>query len=315
MKKATISRDQLTGIWAPLPVPWQRDGALDQQIYARDIAQCCSSQINGVYSGGTTGEFYIQDYDLFCEVNEVLIGTAHEHDTPVQAGCTALGTAEVRKRVRFARSLGADLIQIALPFWLELDDEEVVEFFIAVADAAGEVPLVHYDTPRAKRRISPLLYQRLCRAVPTLWGTKFGGADIFAVKQITLANPELKVFVGEHLLASATPMGATGSYCALALLNPGWMVEYFEACRDLRWTRAFEVQDEACRLLAMLGTLPTSGLQDSAFDRLFGRVDEFMQCPLQCQPPYRSGSEEDLECLRQWMKNNLSHLLQQTGFA
>jgi 4-hydroxy-tetrahydrodipicolinate synthase len=305
-----ITKDQLCGMWAALPLPWQENGSLDDEIYEGDIARCCASRVNGVYSGGTTGEFYAQDFALFSQVNRILVQTAHEHGTPVQAGCTALGTEEACQRVRFAREIGADIIQIALPFWLELDDEEVVEFFKAVATAAGDVPLVHYDTGRAKRRISPGLYQRLGREVPTLWGTKFGGADIHAVKQITLANPDLKVFVGEHILASATPMGATGSYSALVLLNPGWMMEYFEACRDRQWNHAFEVQDEIGRLFSTLGSLPTPGLQDSALDRLFGQLDNFLQCPIACKPPYRSGTVSDLEYLRNWTEKNLPHLLQ-----
>lgn len=306
----TITRDQLCGIWAALPLPWQEDGSLDAEIYAQDIVSCCEAKVNGIYSGGTTGEFYAQDFEMYCEVNRVLTETAHEYDVPVQAGCTALSTEEVCKRARFAREIGADLIQVAIPFWLELDDAEVIQFFREVARAAGEVPIVHYDTARAKRRISPILYQRICHEVPTLWGTKFGGADVFSVKQITLANPNLKVFVGEHALASATPMGATGAYCALVLLNPAWMIEYYEACRDRRWNRAFEVQNEIGLLFSTLRTLPTSGLQDSALDRLFGRVDGFLQCPIECKAPYRSGTEEDLEHLRSWTQKNLPHLLQ-----
>lgn len=307
-----MTKDKLCGIWAALPVPWQENGSLDEDIFTRDITSCCEAKVNGVYSGGTTGEFYVQDFDTFRQVNRVLTEVAHENGTPVQAGCTALSSEEVCKRARYAKEIGADLVQVAIPFWLELDDEEVVQFFRDVAQAAGNVPLVHYDTQRAKRRVSPSLYQRLCREVPTLWGTKFGGADVYAVKQITLANPGLKVFVGEHALASATPMGATGAYCALVVLNPGWMVEYYEACRDGRWNRAFEVQDEVNVLFSALRTLPTAGLQDSALDRLFGRVDDFLQCPLTCKAPYRSGTEEDLEHLRSWIREKLPHLLQRT---
>lgn len=306
----TITKDKLCGIWAALPLPWREDGSLDAEIYARDIVSCCEAKVNGIYSGGTTGEFYAQDFEVFSQVNRILAETAHEHGTPMQAGCTALNTEEVCRRARYAKEIGADIIQVAIPFWLELDDTEVVDFFSAVAKAAGGVPIIHYDTARSKRRISPALYQRLCREVPTLWGTKFGGADVFAVKQITLANPTLKVFVGEHALASATPMGASGAYCALVLMNPGWMIEYYEACRDRRWNRAFEVQDEVALLFSTLGSLPTSGLQDSALDRLFARVDDFLQCPIQCKLPYRSGTEADLEFLRDWTKRNLPHLLQ-----
>ena len=308
-----ITRNELCGIWAALPLPWREDGSLDDELFTRDVTSCCGAKVNGIYSGGTTGEFYAQDFAMFREVNRILTETSHAHGIRVQAGCTALSTDEVCQRARYAREIGADIVQIAIPFWLELDDAEVVEFFQAVAKAAGDVPLVHYDTARSKRRVSPVLYQRICREVPTLWGTKFGGADVFAVKQITLANPELKVFVGEHALASATPMGATGAYCALVLMNPAWMIEYYEACRDRSWNRAFEIQNEIGLLFSVLRSLPTPGLQDSALDRLFVQLDDILRCPIACRPPYRSGTAADLEYLRGWVRENLPHLLQRVA--
>ncbi len=297
-KSPRFSRDQLIGMWSALPTPWKRNGQLDQKIYRADIERCCKAGMHGLYSGGTTGEFYVQDFGLFCEINEVLIETAHRFGKPVQAGCTALDTAEARKRIRRARQLGADLVQIALPFWLELDDEETMDFFRAVADEAGPTPIVHYDTGRAKRRISPALYQAIRKRVPTLWGTKFGGADLFLIGQITLANPDLKLFVGEVILASATPLGATGCYSALVNASPSWMLDYFEACRNRNWERAFAVQDQVRRLLSMLNPK----LQDTALDRVFGQLAGFLKCPLHSKPPYRSATQADLAQMRLWAR-------------
>jgi hypothetical protein len=201
-------------------------------------------------------------------------------------------------------------VQVALPFWLQLDDGEVVDFFQAVADAAGATPIVHYDTLRAKRRISGDLYAKIVARVPTLWGTKFAEGDIFMVRLITLANPQLRVFVGEHVLASATPMGATGSYSSLVNTNPAWMLEYFEACRRGRWERAFEIQNQVCRLFSVLDKVcVTPHLQDSAYDRLLGQLAGFLQCPLEGKPPYRSGTPADLRRLRSWVRKNIPEIL------
>jgi dihydrodipicolinate synthase/N-acetylneuraminate lyase len=221
-----------------------------------------------------------------------------------------LDTAQAQKRIAFARKIGADVIQIALPFWLELDDDEVVAFFEAVAEAAGPTPIVHYDTGRAKRRISPALYQRIRKRVPTVWGTKFGGDSIWSVKCITRANPTLKVFVGEMILASATPMGATGSYSAFVNVNSKWMLDYYEACRTRDWARAFQRQEEAGILLLGLDELATPNLQDTALDRILGQLAGFLKCPLEGKPPYRSGTKEDLRRWRAWVKDRAPRLLE-----
>jgi dihydrodipicolinate synthase/N-acetylneuraminate lyase len=310
MKYPPFTQDKLHGIWTALPVPWKKNGSLDRATYATDIARCCKAGVHGLYSGGTTGEFYVQDFKLFREINELLTHTSHEHGTPIQAGCTALDTAEACKRVSFARKIGADIIQIALPFWLELDDAEVMDFFVAVARAAGRIPIVHYDTGRSKRRISPSLYQQIRKRVPTLWGTKFGGSDVWSVKQITQANPGLKVFVGEHILASSTPMGATGSYSSVVMVNPSWILGYYEACRSGDWEHAFRVQDEIAILFQGFDEFVTPNLQDTAIDRMLGRLAGFVKCPIEAKPPYRHGTAEDLRRLRNWTKKNLPHILQ-----
>ncbi len=310
MKTKRITKKDFHGVWAALPTPWKRDGKLDHKIFTHDIARCCKAGVHGVYSGGTTGEFYTQDFDLFVEINEVMIETAHRHGTPMQAGCTALDTAQACKRIRRACQLGADIIQIALPFWLEMDDQETLDFFETIADTAGSTPIVHYDTGRSKRRISSPLYRRILSRVPTLWGTKFGGSDVYVVKQITQLNPDLRVFIGEHVLASATPLGATGAYSSLVTINPAWMLEYYEACRMRSWGRAFEIQNEVNTLFAAFDeVLVSPNLQDTAIDRILGQLAGFLKCPLEAKPPYRHGTREDLKRLRAWMKKHLPHVM------
>ncbi len=312
-KSIRFTRNDLHGIWAALPTPWNKNGSLNRALFVEDVARICKAGVHGVYSGGTTGELYVQDFDLFAKINEALIRTAHAHGTPVQAGCTALGTDEACKRIRHSRKLGADIIQIALPFWLEMDDDEVVTFFDAVADAAGPLPIVHYDTGRSKRRVSPQLYQRIIKRVPTLWGTKFGGSDLWNVKQITMANPDLRVFVGEHILASGTPMGATGAYSSIVTLNPSWMLGYYEACRNGSWSRAFRIQNEVAVLFEGFDELVTPNMQDTAIDRIIGQVAGFMKCPIDAKGPYRHGTKKDLQILRAWVKQKLPHIMEQAS--
>lgn len=306
----TLTLQDLHGVWSALPVPWAEDGGLDEQVFVADVNRLCQAGVHGVYSGGTTGELYVQNFELFSAINETLIGTAHDCGTFVQAGCTALGTDEVCKRVRHACKLKADAVQIALPFWLELDDQEVMDFWSAVADAAGSVPIIHYDTGRSKRRISPLLYQRIREKVPTLWGTKFGGTDVWMLRQITLANPELKVFTGEHILASCFPLGATGTYSSLVTIKPSWMLEYYEACRSAKWDHSFRIQNEVAILFAGFDRFVTPGMQDTAIDRILGQLAGFQECPLEAKGPYRHGTEEDLRGLQEYTREKLPHLFQ-----
>ena len=307
-------RFELRGLWAALPTPWSHDGRLDREVFQHDITRICRAAIHGVYSGGTTGEFYAQDFARFVEINECLVQTSHANGKPVQCGCTALSTRQAVERVRYARSIGADAIQIALPFWLELDDDETLQFFEDIASAAGDLPIIHYDTIRSKRRITPDHYARICERVPTLQGTKFGGADLHAIRQITLANPRLRVFTGEHILASGAPVGVTGSYSSVVLINPEWMADYYNACREANWPKAFACQEVVCKLFAAFPKcFQTPRLQDTAVDRIFGQLGGVLRCPLTGEKPYRHGTPDDLARLKEWAKKEIPELLGNKG--
>src|ERR1041384_5780706 len=99
MKRSKFAHNDLHGVWSALPTAWKKNGSLHRGPSGPDLARICKAGVHRVYSGGTTGEFYVQDFDLFCELNEILVRTAHAHGTPVQAGCTALDTAQAQKRV------------------------------------------------------------------------------------------------------------------------------------------------------------------------------------------------------------------------
>ncbi len=60
-----LNRDNFTGPWAGLPVAWTENDEFDENVYRGDVARCCGAGIPGVYSGGTTGEFYAMEFDEF----------------------------------------------------------------------------------------------------------------------------------------------------------------------------------------------------------------------------------------------------------
>ena len=70
------------------------------------------------------------------------------------------------QRAQFAAKLGADAIQVALPFWLEVDDRQLVGFFKEVSKAAGGLPLTIYESLRAKKAMTIEQHRAIKEAVP-----------------------------------------------------------------------------------------------------------------------------------------------------
>jgi 4-hydroxy-tetrahydrodipicolinate synthase len=145
-----LTRETLTGPWAGLPVAWTDDDHFDEDTYRSDIARCSKAGVPGVYTGGTTGEFYAMEMDEFRAVARATAEEGHAHNKPVIIGCSSTYTLGAARRAAFAAEIGADAIQVTLPFWMEVADAQVVPFFREVSRAAGGLPLSIYETLRCK---------------------------------------------------------------------------------------------------------------------------------------------------------------------
>ena len=56
-----LTRDDLKGPWAGLPVAWDENLGFDEKAYRTDLERACKTGVPGVYTAGTTGEFYAME--------------------------------------------------------------------------------------------------------------------------------------------------------------------------------------------------------------------------------------------------------------
>jgi dihydrodipicolinate synthase/N-acetylneuraminate lyase len=304
-----ITRETLHGVWAALILPWTDDDRVDEARFAAEIRAYGGTGIHGIYTGGTTGEFYAQDDATFAQVAKIACDVGHEIGVPVQIGCTALSTRNVLERIRVARAVGADGVQIALPFWLELADDEVVTFMHDVARAAGDTAIILYQTMRAKRRVGPELLGRLARELPTLSGTKDTGCSHDELRAMVAAAPGVAIFGGEHDLIDRVQAGGRGIYSSITGLNARKVVELYKLCASGQFDEARLLQSAIHRyMFELLVPMVREGLWDSAVDRV-QRVAGRSDVGLRCQRPYRSATPEHVTRLIEWCRTNTPELL------
>lgn len=305
-----LTRESLRGVWPALIVPWNDRDEVDEPTLAAEVHHYARCGVHGVYTGGTTGEFYAQDDATFDRITAVVCQAAHAVGLPAQIGCTALSTRTARQRIRRAMAEGADGIQIALPFWLELKDDEAVGFLRDVAAAAGTVPFVLYHTLRAKRKLPPAMLGALAAELPTFIGMKDTGCDVPTLQAILKEAPKLAVFGAEHDLVAKTRAGAKGTYSSVTGLNARWIVSLYEACAAQDWGRATRLEAPVARLMneALIPMVREDGLLDSAVDRV-QRIVGGGAVNLICQPPYRSATPGHVERLRAWCRREVPELL------
>jgi len=289
-----LAATTLKGMWAGLPVAWT-DDRFDEVRYRRNVQRCCEAGAHGVYTHGTTGEFYAQTFEEWRVVAMATAETCRAYGAPVQIGVTDLSTRQVARKAEIAALLGADAVQTAFPFWMPLSESEAVQFLVDLAQAVPGMPIVLYATARAKTAATPELLRRALDAGVPLIGCKYTG-DVSDVPVLVATCPEVSFFVGEAHLATGMAAGARGACSAYVYVCPRYMLRYYRLCEQGEWEAACRIERHVQAWHAgPCEHLFARGLLDSALDRLFARAAGFIDTELECRPPYASATQDDLE--------------------
>ena len=306
-----LTRETFIGPWAGLPVAWTDDDRFDEATYRADVARCCEAGVPGVYTGGTTGEFYAMEFDEWKAVTRATVEECHTRGKPVMIGCTSTYNLGAARRAAYAAECGADAIQVALPFWMEIGNEQIVPFFKEVADASRGLPLSVYETARAKKVLTIDQHCAIKDAVPSYLVVKANGGTLGDTPEGCGALSEfVNVFVGENRFAELGRLGAKGGCSSVVYWNPQVILSLWEQVKQQDWANADATCQQITKLFAFLGeAFGPKGLVDSAMDRLGGTTGGFLQCGLRCRGPYPSATPDDIETLCRWYREHFPEML------
>lgn len=306
-----LTRRTFKGPWAGLPIAWNAHDEFDEATYRADITRCCDAEVPGIYTGGTTGEFYALEIDEFETITRVTVEACHEHRTPVMIGCTATSTRGAARRAAIAAKAGADAIQVALPFWLPLQDAEVLPFFREVSRASGGLPLSVYETTRAKKCLTVDQHRRIHEAISQYLMVKANAGTVAATPEGCQAlSSFVNVFVGESLWAELGQHGVTGSCSAMVYWNPWVVLAAWQSLSRQDWP-ALNVAGKKIVMLHdfLMEAFGDRNFSDSADDRNAARATGFLRTSLHTRGPYASPTEEDVIVLRRWLEQHYPEML------
>ncbi len=303
-----LTADTLFGVWAALPMQWDEKDRFDEADYAENLRRVIASGPHGVYTSGSTGEFYAIDDEEFRRMVDIQVELCGGAGMPLQIGCCADATRKVLRMIEYVAARPAvGAAQIALPYWMELNDREVLAFFKDVTSAAPRLPLVHYNIPRAKRFLQGANYRRILDVSPNLIGVKysFAGQHFSQLQESIRLTPELSYFVGEPLLASAMQIGARGCYSSLVLTRPQLMRRYFEAAVNRRWDEAIALQgrigDFFADLFAEVAALK-EGTADPVIDKGLAIASGLFAGHQRCRAPHIGWTDENVAVISKWFQ-------------
>jgi len=304
-----LTSETLRGMWAGLPVPWDSKDELDEDALRENLRRVCQVGVHGVYTHGTTGEFYAQSEDEWKRVVDATVEAGKRWGIPSQIGCTALWTAEVIRRVAYSQKEGADGVQIAFPFWLELTDAQAVRFLKEVSSAVTGIPIIIYNTERSKKPLTVDLLKRLVDANIPVIGCK-GVRSAEELQALREVAPHIVFFVGEYHLADYWKYGARGVFSSFIYACPRFMLRYFRLCEEGR-PEAQLIGSGLERFISEF-VVPRykNGMYDTAFDRMFAVMTGFLTGSLLLsRPPYDAATQKDVGECRDWFSRNLPEFL------
>lgn len=305
----------LRGNWATLLLPVNRDDSLDYGLLAAELDHFVTAPVDGVYSNGSAGEFYTQTEAEFDRVSALLAERCGRAGVPFQIGACHMSPQLSRERVRRAKALAPAAFQVILPDWFAPTFEEVVAFLDAMAAEAAPVPLVVYNPPHAKRRLTPPEWAQLIDRIPGIVGMKVPGGDEawFAAMRPLFAR--VSVFIPGHTLATGLARGAHGAYSNVACLSPAGAQRWCDLCRaDPAAGLALERRIQAFWFAHVAPLITELKLPNMAADKAAGVAGNWLPgLHPRLRWPYGSASPEQCLDLRRAAEGALPEFFSASG--
>ncbi len=290
---------EIRGNWATLITPWHDDDSLDIHRLSAEIDAMIGCKVDGIYSNGTAGEFHTQSEQDFDLISGILATRCNTAGMPFQIGVSHPVAQTMLARVERIVELAPSAIQVILPDWFPVTNEEAVDFLKRVANAARGIGLVLYNPPHAKRRLTPADLTDLADAVPELVGVKVPGGDDAWYGQMQPLFERLSVFIPGHTLASGFSKGAHGAYSNVACLHPGAAQAWWNRMQnDL--TGSLELESRIRRFMDdhIAPFITRDRFCNAACDRLMANLGGWADVGASTRWPYRSIPTTEIPQLR-----------------
>ena len=293
-----LSTREISGTWATLLIPIDSRQGIDFSRLADEIDYLLASGVDGIYSNGTAGEFYAQSEEEFDRIQALLAEKCEQARMPFQVGVSHMSAQVSLARLERSICLAPSAVQLILPDWYPVSDEEAIAFLLGMQATAGPIGLVLYNPPHAKRALQPEDFGKLKRSVPNLLGIKVAGGDDnwYAAMRIHAGN--LAVFVPGHDLATGLQKGAAGAYSNVACLQPRGAKKWNELMK-LDVDAALDLERRLHQLLySHILPLRAQGYSNQALDKLLAAIGDWSEVGTRLRWPYQWVKETEAIRLR-----------------
>jgi len=160
---------KIEGVLTAIVTPFDEEGALHLASLKQQVDRQLDAG-NGIFCGGTNGEFFVLNEQEKIAVTETCVQHAQGRANVV----AHIGEISTRETIRLGKQIekrGVDAVSVITPYFVPLKQNELISHYTAVADALS-VPVFLYNIPaRTGNTLEPQTVRTLA-SHPNIIGIK-----------------------------------------------------------------------------------------------------------------------------------------------
>ncbi len=230
-----------TGVYPAVTTKFFEDGSLDIESFLKNIEFQIKSGVNGIIIGGSLGESSTLNSDERIELLKHTLDR-FEDQTDILINIAEGSTANAKNLAIEAEKNGAHGIMLLPPMMYKPTDQEVVDFYLEIAEAIS-IPILVYNNPvDYKIEITLEMFEQFVD-IPNIQAVKESTRDVSNVTRMkNRFGDRFKILCGVDTLAmEEIVMGADGWVAGLVDAFPQETVAIYNLIQVGRIDEAREI--------------------------------------------------------------------------
>lgn len=220
----------MKGPYVAVVTPFNQDGTLNEAELRNQVERQISFG-NNIFCNGTNGEFFVLSDQEKRRVTEICVEQAAGRVDVV----THIGELTLQSTIEHGLAVqnsGVKAVSVITPWFSALREQELVEYFTAVADSL-DVPVYLYNIPaRTGNTITPQVAETLA-SHPNIYGIKDSAGSYESLQgflQVAAKHEQFDVLTGpDSLILTGYQEGAIGCVSGIANIVPDLVNQIYQA--------------------------------------------------------------------------------------
>jgi 4-hydroxy-tetrahydrodipicolinate synthase len=232
------------GVIPAMATPFGANEKFDEHRCAELIDWYLESGVHGISVAGSQGEFFSLEEKEHLRLIELAVERINGR-VPLYAGTGRITTRETIRVTQAAESMGADLALVITPFFVQPNQNELIEHYVAVAKQTKLPVMLYNNPPRTSTNVLPATLLRCMEQASNIAGIKDSSGDVTqAVEYKIITGRKSFLFSGRDTIALSLFMhGAEGTISPAANVFPKLVIKLYDAFRSGDIAKATKISD------------------------------------------------------------------------